>query len=69
MGNLKKDLNPSLNEVTGLPIPYSYELQLHEYETDPYFLQLSQNMASDCLFTFVFFPRISLFCTENCSEH
>ena len=34
-----------------------YELQLNEYETDPYFLQLSQNVTSDCLFTFVFFPR------------
>ena len=31
-------------------------LQLNEYDTDPYFLQLSQNMATNCLFTFVF-PR------------
>ena len=29
-------------------------LQLKEYETAPYFLQLSQNMTRDCLFTFVF---------------
>jgi hypothetical protein len=33
-------------------------LQLNEYETDPYFLQLSQHMTSDCLFTFVFFPNL-----------
>jgi hypothetical protein len=47
-------------------------LQLNEYETAPYFLQLSQNMTSDCLFTFVFFlflTRIYLFCAENCSEN
>ena len=29
-------------------------VQLNEYETAPYFLQLSQNMTSDCLFNFVF---------------
>ena len=29
--------------------------QLNEYDTAPYFLQLSQNMKSDCLFTNVFF--------------
>ena len=28
-------------------------LQLNENETDPYFLQLSQNMATNCLFNFV----------------
>jgi hypothetical protein len=33
-----------------------YRLQFDEYKTDPYFLQLSQNMATNCLFTFVF-PR------------
>ena len=37
-------------------------VQLNEYETNPYFLQLSQNMTSDCLFTFVFFSQIYLFC-------
>ena len=34
-------------------------LQLNEYETAPDFLQLSQNMTSDCLFTFVFFPVLT----------
>ena len=46
--------------------------QLNEYETAPDFLQLSQNMTSDCLFTFVFSPVftwIYLFCALNCSEH
>ena len=32
------------------------KLQLNEYETNQYFLQLSQNMATNCWFTFVFFP-------------
>ena len=36
-------------------------VQLNEYETDPYFLQLGQNTASDCLFTFVFFPEFTCF--------
>ena len=31
-----------------------FTIQLNEYETAPYFLQLSQNMTSNCLFTFVF---------------
>ena len=38
----------------------------------PYFLQLSQNMATNCLFTFVFFPILTwvyMFCVENCSDH
>jgi hypothetical protein len=34
---------------------------LNEYETAPYFLQLSQNMTSNCLFTFVFFPVLTCF--------
>ena len=38
-----------------------YEIQLNEYETALYFLQLSQNMTSDCLFTFVFFPEFTCF--------
>ena len=33
-----------------------FPLQLSEYETDPYFLQLSQNMATNCLLIFVFLP-------------
>ena len=44
-------------------------IQLNEYETAPDFLQLSQNMTSDCLFTFVFFPVLTwiyLFCAKNC---
>ena len=41
-------------------------VQLNGYETDPYFLQLSQNITSYCLFTFVFFPCIYLFWSENC---
>ena len=36
----------------------TYVVQLNEYETAPDFLQLSQNMTSDCLFTFVFFPSL-----------
>jgi hypothetical protein len=35
------------------------EVQLNEYETAPYFLQLSQRMTIDCLFTFVFFPILT----------
>ena len=31
-------------------------VQRIDYETDPYSFQLSQNMATDCLFTSVFFP-------------
>ena len=47
-------------------------IQLNEYETALYFLQLSQNMISDCLFIFVFFPVftwIYLFWAQNCSKH
>jgi hypothetical protein len=43
--------------------------QLNDCETDPYFLQLSQNMAINCLFDFVFFPVLTwiyLFCAKNC---
>ena len=43
-------------------------LQLNEYQTDPYLLLLSQNMATNCLFTF-FFPVLAwiyLFCSKNC---
>ena len=46
-----------------------FELQLNEYEKDPYFLQLRQNMATIFLFTFVFFPVLTwiyLFCAKNC---
>ena len=35
-------------------------VQLNEYETAPDFLQLSQNMTSDCLFT-CFVSKIVLF--------
>jgi hypothetical protein len=43
-------------------------VQLNEYETDPYFLQLSPNMATECFFTFVFFPVLAwiyLFCAKK----
>ena len=43
--------------------------KLNEYQTDPYFLHLSQNMAANCLFTYVFFSVLTciyLFCAENC---
>ena len=49
-------------------------VQLNEYQSDPYFLQLSQNMATNCLFTFVFLPEFTCFapkivlfwCSEQC---
>ena len=31
-----------------------FSVQLNEYETAPYLIQLSQNLTSDCLLTFVF---------------
>ena len=34
-------------------------VQYNEYQTDPYFIQLSQNMEANCLFTFVFFPVLT----------
>ena len=34
-------------------------VQLNEYQIDPCFLELSQNMAANCLFTFVFFPVLT----------
>jgi hypothetical protein len=53
-----------------LLFPYSNAIslfvQLSDYETDPYFLQLSQNMATNCFapfspeFTFIA-PKIVLF--------
>ena len=36
-----------------------FPLQLSEYETNPYFLQLSQNTATNCLFIFVFLPVLT----------
>ena len=41
------------------PVYFKSQVQLIEYETDPYFPQLSQNMATDCLFTFVFLPVLT----------
>ena len=32
---------------------------LSEYDSDPYFLQLSQNMATNCLLIFVFLPVLT----------
>ena len=40
---------------------FRYILQLNECETDPDFLQLSQNNATNCLFTFVFLPVLTCF--------
>ena len=31
-------------------------VQLNEYETGPYFIQLSQNLTSDCLLISVYLP-------------
>ena len=53
----KADLNGILVDI----LPLNQVLQLNEYETAPYFLQLSQNMTSDCLFTFVFSPFLPEF--------
>jgi hypothetical protein len=36
-------------------------VQLKGYETAPYLIQLSQDMTSDCLFTFVFSPFLPEF--------
>ena len=47
---------PYTKFICTVPIGLIKKVQLNEYETDPYFLQLSQNMAIDCLFTFVFSP-------------
>ena len=44
-------------------------VQFNECQTDPCFLQLSQNMPADCLFTFVLFPILAwiyLICAKNC---
>ena len=40
----------------------AYLLQLNEYETAPNFIQLSQNLTSDCLLNFVFLPVFTSFC-------
>jgi hypothetical protein len=69
--NWKKVMVSQKGSKTPMKSHYFKKIQLNEYETVPDFLQLSQNMTSDCLFTFVFFPiltRIYLFCAENCSE-
>ena len=34
-------------------------LQLNEYETVPYFIQLSQNLTCDCLWISVFSPEFT----------
>ena len=38
---------------------FKRKVQLNDYETDPYFLQLSQNMATNYLFDFVFSPVLT----------
>ena len=37
-------------------------IQLNDYETVPYFHQLSQNLTSDCLLILVFLPVFTSFC-------
>ena len=37
-------------------------IQLNKYETAPNFIQLSQNLTSDCLLISVFFPVFPSFC-------
>ena len=38
-----------LNQARVIKIWYERFLLLNQYETTPYFLQLSQNLTSDCL--------------------
>ena len=45
----------------GITFFFLIYIQLNEYETAPYFLQLIRNMATNCLFTFVFFPILPEF--------
>jgi hypothetical protein len=47
-------LNDSIQETA-----HFVDVQLNDYETDSYLLQLSQNIATNCLFTFVFFPVLT----------
>ena len=47
------------------------KVQLNEYETAPYFIQLSQNLTSDCLLISVFLPVFTSICmmwSWNCSQ-
>ena len=37
-------------------------VQLNKYETAPNFIQLSQNLTSDCLLISVFLPVFTRFC-------
>ena len=39
-----------------------YYIQLNEYETTPYLIQLSQNLISDCLLISVYLPFFTDFC-------
>ena len=41
------------------------ELQLDKYETAPYFIQLTQNLTSDCLLISVFFIVFPTFCMTD----
>ena len=57
------------NAMDGIPAPLSItvnpqdsiiaKVKHNDYETNPYFLQLSQKMATKCLFIFVFFPVLT----------
>ena len=58
-----------LRGIVNWSILARFVVQLNEYETDPYFHQLGQNMVTNCLFTFVFSPflpvlRQKLFCFD-----
>ena len=45
-----------LNQARVIKIWYERFLLLNQYETTPYFLQLSQNLTSYCLLIFVYLP-------------
>ena len=54
----------------GLELNFCWSLQLDKYETAPNFIQLSQNLTSDCLLIFVYLPVFTGFCmmcSWNCS--
>ena len=48
----------------GVQMKKKYLVQPNEYETASYFLQLSQIMTSNCLYTFVFFSEFTCFVTK-----
>ena len=48
---------------------HSAYVQLNEYETPPYFIQLSQNLMSDCLLICVFLPVFLQIKTKQFYDH